>query len=447
MLLEPSMKQEQKLSLSYRQTLSLQVLAMNTSELNDYIEEQQLENPILEVQKEHESYEELAAIGQYFQSAAFDEKQNTFEDEEEYQQELPYSDVEPLKDYVISQLKPGACSDSDLPVLTFLIDSLDDHGYLPLSAEQTANLTGASAEQAARMIELLQSLEPVGIGARDLKHCLSLQAEARNAAPEVFSLIDNDLEDISHGYYQRISKDLGISVKKIKECVLFIQTLNPIPINGFSRGHVEYIVPDVIFTCQDGEWNVEVNDRWVGSIGISSLYIEMAKAVDDPELKKYFSQKIDAARFVLQCVEQRRHTLEQVSRYILEYQLGFFQGTQPLRPLTMRQIADALSIHESTVSRTLRTKFAATPRGTFPLKSCLDDSLSRTDGQTKHGRSETMEALSAMIQKEDPAHPYSDSTLSAMLENAGYPVSRRTVTKYREILGISNAFARKYQTN
>ena len=113
----------------------------------------------------------------------------------------------------------------------------------------------------------------------------------------------------------------------------------------------------------------------------------------------------------------------------------------------MRQIADALSIHESTVSRTLRTKFAATPRGTFPLKSCLDDSLSRTDGQTKHGRSETMEALSAMIQKEDPAHPYSDSALSAMLENAGYPVSRRTVTKYREILGISNAFARKYQTN
>lgn len=149
MLLEPSMKQEQKLSLSYRQTLSLQVLAMNTSELNDYIEEQQLENPILEVQKEHESYEELAAIGQYFQSAAFDEKQNTFEDEEEYQQELPYSDVEPLKDYVISQLKPGACSDSDLPVLTFLIDSLDDHGYLPLSAEQTANLP-----------ELLRSRQP-----------------------------------------------------------------------------------------------------------------------------------------------------------------------------------------------------------------------------------------------------------------------------------------------
>ena len=445
MILEQSVRQEQRMQLSQKQTLSLQVLAMNNSELDSYVQVQQLENPILEVHKESRSYDELTAVGQWFRSTKTYDRTGAFEDEEEFRKERSYSDVEPLRSHILGQLPLGEYESRDLRLMEFLIDSLDSRGYLPLTAEQTALLTGVSEEKAQEAISRLQSMEPIGLGAHDLIECLELQARARGAEPEVYTLIENYLEDIGECRYHRISKDLGISVKKIKECVLFIKSLNPIPINGFSRGDVEYIHPDVIFSWQPGEgWQVEINDGWIGSIGVSALYIQMSKEVDDPEIKKYFAQKIDAANFVVHCVEQRRSTLEKVSRFLLEYQSDFFSATGPLKRLTLRQIAEALSFHESTVSRALKDKYVASPRGTFLLKNCLMGGITTADGEKEISRSEILDKLQELIRSEDRAKPYSDSTLAVLLEEAGMPISRRTVTKYREELHIPNAFARRY---
>ena len=442
MILEQSLKQEQRLQLSQKQTLSLQVLAMNTTELNSYVEEQQLENPILDVQRQHNSYEEMVAVGQWFRSTKTYEQTGKFEDEEEYQSEPVYQDAEPLKEFVTGQLPPDNPEDL-LELIDFLIDSLDNRGYLPLDVEQITALTGADPEKVKIAVSLLQSLEPAGIGAFDLNHCLILQARAKKASPAVLTMIEKYLEDIGEGHFNRISKDLGISVKKIKEYVFFIKSLNPIPINGFSKGDVEYIVPDVIFTCHDGEWQIEINDNWIGSIGVSNMYMSMANEVDDPEIQKYFSQKIEAANFVVRCVEQRRSTLKQVSEYILNHQLDYFNRTGALRPLALHQIAEALSIHESTVSRALKDKYVASPRGTFALKRCLVGGISSSDGEKNTSRSQVLDKLKELVQNENPAKPLSDSNLAVLLEESGMMISRRTVTKYREELGIPNAFARR----
>jgi len=443
MNMEQLLKQEQRLTLSPRQALSLEILSMDNSMLEAYIEEQQLENPILEVQKERDSYEEMAALGKWFQKNQWNQNTRIAEVKESELEEGLHNGVDSLKNHLLGQLCVNTCTEEEMKILDFLIDSLDDRGYLQLSPEQVAGLMHTTVFTAQKCICLLQTLEPDGVGAAGFIQCLLLQAKKRGADQEVQTLIEKYMTDIGEGHFKKISREMGISKERINESILFIRSLNPIPINGYSQNRTEYIVPDVIFLYHDGEWQVEINDSWIGSIGISSMYMKMAKEEKDPEILNYFAKKIEAAHFVIKCVEQRRNTLKNVSQFILDFQKDFFAGTGALKPLNLKQAANALGIHESTVSRTLKDKYVAGPQGTLLLKRCFDRGLAGAGDSREASKKQVMDRLHSLIQEEDKKKPYSDQMLAELLEQEGICISRRAITKYREAVGVPNAYVRK----
>ncbi len=356
-----------------------------------------------------------------------------------------------LQEYLIEQLAFFEAPPRILSLARFLIAQLDEKGYLTTPLEQLAtlynqatdeNVTVAELEQALRLV---QQLEPRGIGARNLKECLLLQLTSDIPNVHILRiLIEDYLEDIQHNRLPLIQKKTGFNLQAIQRAIEQLRRLNPRPAAAFAPQAERYVVPDLIVEQDEkGEYQVRLVDDYVPELRISKRYLEMRQQARDPKTREFLAKKIQAARWLKEAIEQRKRTLEKVARAILRRQKDFLEkGPEHIVPLRMQEIADEVGVHVTTVSRAVDDKWIQTPRGLFPLRRFFGGGVTTAQGEEVAWETIKQKLLD-LIQHEDKAHPYSDEELVQKLAEQGLPVARRTVTKYRKLLNIPSSRQRR----
>jgi RNA polymerase sigma-54 factor len=304
-----------------------------------------------------------------------------------------------------------------------------------------------SEEEVEDILGLVQKLDPPGVAARDLRECLLLQVTEETPHSEVVrTLLENHLEDIEHNRLPYIQQKTGYDLALIKEAIEVIRHLNPRPGAEFAPDTNRYVVPDVsVERKDDGTYEIKLLDDWVPEVHISSRYVAMCKDRNaDKDTREYLKKKIQDAMWLRESIEQRRSTLEKVSRAIIERQKPFLdRGPEHIQPLKMQEIADQIEVHVTTVSRAVDDKWIQTPRGVFPLKRFFGGGKEKTDTHEVVAWEVIKQKLLEIIDNEDKSNPLSDEDLVNRLQEVGYPVARRTVTKYRKMLKIPSSRQRK----
>lgn len=312
---------------------------------------------------------------------------------------------------------------------------LDDNGYFPYKAEDIAGVSGYDLEMIEKCLGDLKELDPPGIFAEDLSECLILQLKRAGVEdPILYEIADKYMGEILKGHLSTITRKLHISTAAAREYMRILSMLNPKPLTGGSR-ETQYIVPDILVVREDGTWKAKLNDRWMGDHHLNDYYLRMIGEAQDGELKAYFAEKLKRARYVLDCVEQRRETILKIVYAILDYQSDYFLKNAPLKPMTQEDIAELLHLHATTVSRAVRGKYLQYQR-TVLLNDLFCTSVSKGESVTSE---DVKDRIRTLVQKENKDSPLSDAGLQKRLSEEGISVSRRTVAKYREQMGIPDS--------
>jgi RNA polymerase sigma-54 factor len=346
-----------------------------------------------------------------------------------------------------------------------ILGNLDEDGFLGTTPEQIIETLNTSIREAAERMDrdtdelpyytlaegeaaitLIQGLEPPGVGARDLRECLLLQFKARGEEGTLAArLVREFFEELVAHRWSDLAKRLGVTPQEVQAASDAVAKLNPKPTGAEANGKADYITPDFVVEKVGGEYLVFINDADLPRVRISRIYQEMArdKKKFDAEQKEFVANKLNAAQWLVSAIEQRRQTMLKVMTFIVERQHDFFEkGVQFLKPLTLREVADAIGMHESTISRVTNDKYAQTPRGVLPLKYFFSSGLATVDGDdvSARGIKATIETL---VKNEDPYNPLTDQAIVERLEADGIQIARRTVAKYRDQLGVLSARMRK----
>ncbi len=356
-----------------------------------------------------------------------------------------------LQDYLNDQVGFLDADAAELEIIRLLISHTDERGYLSTPLEEIARNLGEAVPVARleQALAKLQKLDPPGVGARDYKECLLLQVNNETPHREVVrTLILHHLEDIQHNRMPVIEKKTGYDLDTIRAAIEVLKHLNPKPGAAFTSDNIPYVVPDILVDRKDdGEYEVKLVDDWTPNIYISRRYLEMYRDKSaDPKAREFLKRKFQSAQWLIDAIEQRRSTLIKVTRAIIQHQRAFLdRGPEHIEPLKMQQIADQVGVHVTTVSRAVDDKWVQTPRGIFPLKRFFGGGTHTASGEEVAWET-IKQKLLEIIANEDKASPLSDEDLVNKLGEAGYPVARRTVTKYRKMLNIQSSRQRKVWT-
>jgi RNA polymerase sigma-54 factor len=330
----------------------------------------------------------------------------------------------------------------------YIIYNLDDRGYLKLDLAEVVRDFGGDAtlDQAEEALALVQKLDPPGVGARDLRECLLLQLTPDVPCRDILHvLLANHLDDLHQNRLPAIEKRTGIPIEKIKEAIEHLRRLNPHPGSRFAPESAQYVLPDLIVEGNEhGGYDVRLVDDHTPQLAISRYYQKQLKNKStDPAAREFIQKRIQSARWLIESIEQRRNTLLKVARAIIDHQKDFLdKGPESIEPLKMQQIADRVGVHVTTVSRAVDDKWVQTPRGIFSLKRFFGGGTTTADGE-EVAWDTIKQKLLEIIAKEDKQNPLSDEEIVEELGRHGFPVARRTVTKYRRTLRIPSSRQRK----
>ena len=478
---------KQELKINPRLYQAMDLLYMPLLDLQQHLKQELLNNPFLEMvepeeeEEENETESEPAVEG----SAEETEKQHSDEidweeilldgfdtggrkeehEEREYYEPVTV-DSRDLSDHLRDQITLLDLSPRQVVFAEEFIGNIDEDGYLKASIEEIVNgvndMVKSAAEaderemdddlplytmdEAVDMLAIIQNLDPPGVGARDLRECLMLQLKEAGLEQSVpYRLVRDCFDELINHRWSEISKRFGISPSDVQKAADEIQKLDPKPGIKYSDLSDNYIIPDLIVDKIDAKYHVFLNDANLPRLKLSKTYQEIArdKKKFDGENKEFISNKLNSANWMIQAIEQRRQTMLKVMNYIVDRQRDFFEkGVQFLKPLTLREVAEVINMHESTVSRVTNEKFVLTPRGVLPLKFFFSSGLSTTAGEDVSAR-----GIKAQIQKlvadEDAKHPLTDQAIVNILKQNGVQIARRTVAKYRDQLGVLSARMRK----
>ena len=458
MELSMSMKQTQTLSPQMMQ--SMEILQMGSQELLEYIQDQVQENPVLEMEEKYGKGDDTAVLQRKLEWLESTDAQNRYY----HQQDTENDEKDPISNYgtvdereenlylyVLSQLEVMDLEPELLPVGRFLVESLNQNGWLDESVEDLAEELGKPVEEVEKALAAVQSLEPAGVGARNLSECLVLQLQRRHEDSELAIRIARDyLDPLSKSRYGLIAKSLGVCQEEVRTACDLIRTLNPRPGGGFAaRENLVYINPDLFVVNFPDHFELLTNDYFFPDLNISGYYCRMLKSTEDNEVKDYLMGKVRQAKWVVHSIEQRRSTLLRCAECILELQEEFFRrGPGHLKPMCLADIAQKVGVHESTVSRTVRDKYLQCASGVYPLSYFFSRSLgapaARPGTEENTSSPDFAKALlKKLIGGEDKHKPLSDQKLCERMAREGCELSRRTVAKYRDELGIPSTTGRK----
>ena len=481
----------QELKVNPRLYQAMDMLYMPLLDLQQHLKQELMSNPFLELvepeEEEAEAGEETAAEADAQAEAEQPETPERADSDDESQWEdilLNGFDVggqreerddrehfEPttvatrgLDDHLREQIRLLDLSDRDELLAEEFIGNINEDGWLAASLEEilaginreverAAEAAGDEREvplftppEAERMLRTIQSLDPPGIGARTLHECLLLQLKDSGLEGTLSEVLvrDHFQELIAHRWVE-IGRKLGVPPGEVQGAADAVAKLNPKPGRAFAEGGDNYVIPDLIVEKVEGEYLVFINDANVPRLKLSKSYQDIArdKKKYDAESKEFITSRMSAAQWLIQAIEQRRQTMLKVMHFIVDRQREFFEkGQQALRPLTLREVAEAIGMHESTVSRVTNEKFAQTPRGVLPLKYFFSSALKSSDGEDVSARA-IRATIEKLVAEEDPKNPLTDQALVELLERDGVQIARRTVAKYRDQLNVLPARMRK----
>ena len=450
---------KQTQTFSQRMIQSAEILQMTSQELNTYINELALENPVIDIvepptaEEQRESIEQQEWLNSFNEENYYLYQRQNNDDDYDFKSSwnINTDDGETLQDYLWSQLITENFTDQETEIIKFMLECLDNKGYLEESIETIASYFGTDTEIVEDLLSDLQALDPSGVCARTLEECLKLQLERRDMlTPVLESIIDNCLEMVAKNQIPAIARKLRLSPTETAGYCQIIKSLNPKPGVSFSsRDQLRYIIPDVTIVKFKDHFDILLNESMYPTIELNSYYRQMNQNPESSELKEYLGNKIRQAEWVKQCVTQRGKTLMQVSRAILEHQEEFFTfGPAHLNPLRLADIAQELDIHESTVSRAVSKKYLQCSWGVYPMNFFFSRSVAVQESSSESGTQSVTAAdikrvLREIIEEENKKKPYSDRLLGEKLAERGISISRRTVAKYREEEGIADASGRK----
>lgn len=436
------LQQKQNQTLSLNQIQSLRILSMDNDELFEFIQNEFVENPVMEINPPLEN-PQLKMIGDFFSHLDNNTSDGTEKNEKPEFQDM-FDPSATLKDNLLSQLTHYPFTSTQQKLMEFLINSLDENGFLETTSEEISLTSHVPINQVNDCIAILQSLDPAGVGAANFKQSLILQAKRLNKCDAILeTLINEYMPQIASGQFNTISKLLKLKRTTLANYIHFIKTLNPRPCKEYGNYRPQYVIPDIIFTYDHNTWTVTINDNWSGSIGISRLYAAYSKSSCDQITAMYIEKKIKRVRFITNCIEQRRNTLLNLSQYIINKQQAFLLKKGPLINLTAKAAARDLNIHPSTVSRAIHNKYIQTPTGSFPFKYFFQKDLLKKNASDSTISAEAIKKqLRLFIDNEPKNAPYSDAQLVDLFAQKGIPLSRRTISKYREECNINNSYER-----
>lgn len=451
-----TLTQTQKLIMTPELQQAIKILQLSALELDEYIENELLENPLLDLHEDIADNQESPEQSEnddeidweeYFQnnlgtgSYSFTQGKKEKPDYDNFISQAPS-----LQEHLIMQLHVSSDSKENFKIGEFLIGNIDKCGYLTTSIEETAQFLQVSQDKVKEALKLVQSFDPAGIGARNLSECLLIQLEQRGIKnPKLVALINNHLEDIAETRYNRIAESLDITLAEVQRLKDIVITLDPKPARNFSSTiDTQYIVPDATVKKIDDEYIVIMNDCSSPRLSINSYYRSLLISEDrESNISKFLSNRFDSAMWLIKSIEQRRITLSRVINSIVKVQRDFLDyGLAYLKPLTLKEIANRIDVHESTVSRAINGKYVQTPRGVFPLKFFFQSGLDNVNGTTTSTES-IKKIMEDIIDAEDSHKPLSDQKIADKLKQKGIIISRRTVAKYRDELGIPASTKRK----
>ena len=428
--LSQQQKQVQKLALTQKLQQSIQVLQFSTEELTTFIDNQALENPLMEV-----------SAPDY--TSTYSKPRTSTGTEMNYLNQIPDTNVS-LFEHLIDQVHLNYRDTYLRSLVLFLVEYIDLNGYLTISLEEAQAQTSGTAIQLLDALTLIQQLDPAGVGARNLQESLMLQTERDDFAPALAYLILEEYFDaLVNRKWESIAKELTISLADVQAVFDYIQTLTPTPGASFGSTEGLYIIPDLTVVVADGDVHVKSNRKAAPEIKFQQNYFDQMKQSGDKEVAAYLKTKQQDFEWLKKMVEQRGDTIYNVGRLIVNHQKEFFlDETHPLKPLILKDIAEALDIHESTVSRAVNGKYLESEFGVFELKHFFSQKLSSASGED-YSTSNIKNRLQALIEQEDKAKPLSDQKLVDLLKAEKIDLSRRTVAKYREALKIPSSSKRK----
>lgn len=468
-----TIEQTQKLTMTPELIQAIQILQYNSQELEDFVSKEIMENPILEMDNTvpNDSRENLKdPESSMSEELMYKEAERDDIDLREKIAESEYDDIsyrqwehrvsnedvvsfdqytskeETLQDYLLLQLTFSDLKDRDKKIGRYLVEGIDDNGYLTVDTDQTAAAFGVKACTVERILKVIQGFEPVGVGARSLEECLLIQLEAKGFKDESLDyVIKNHLNDLAENKIQYIAKSIGLTVLQVQAMADLIRTLDPKPGMAYSSGEqIRYVVPDVIIEKEDDGYEIVTNDSTIPSLKVSSYYVNLVKNnKDDEDLQKYLNDKYNSALWLIKSIEQRKRTIFKVSEAVMKLQTEFLEkGEKYLKPMTLKQIADAVGVHESTVSRSINGKFIQTPRGVYEIKYFFSSGVGSGSGEGLSSNS-IKTFIKEIIDGEDPKKPCSDQDMVEILSEKGIEISRRTVAKYRESMNILSSSKRR----
>lgn len=350
-------------------------------------------------------------------------------------------------DQLIMQLHLAVDDPFDTEIGEYLIGNLNPDGFLAVELEEVARVFDIEPERVKPVLDVIQSFDPPGIGARNLQEALLLQLKARNQEDTlVADIVRDHFDALKNRKFAEIARDLRVSPREVQEMAEEIGHLDPRPGLSTLGNEARYVTPDLVVDKVDGEYVVYLNDSNIPRLRISQAYVEelnRSRGGGDSETREFILGKLNSAKWLIQTIEQRRRTIVKVMQCIVEEQRDFFEkGPVALKPLTLQQVATQIGMHESTVSRVTTNKYVQTPRGVFELKYFFSSSLDTDDGDSMSSKA-AKTRISEIIAGEEKTRPLSDQKIVDMLKADGLNIARRTVAKYREQLGILPARMRK----
>ncbi len=498
MSMKPTMqlRMQQQLVMTPRLQMALKILQVSTLELEQFLKQELLQNPLLEATDDGDEIEsEEQEEGEEGQSSdkeqgegddeaapsepaveqpkevAADETDRTGETEaatedldwddymddvyaHAYGQNLEREDddryervpiaVSTFEDQLKHLLHMECTDERLLGVAEYIIDELGADGFVRDSLEEIAEALHIGVELVEEALRLVQSLDPPGIAARDIKECLLIQLSRKGMGDGLAARVVKEcFEELKACKHDQMRRRLGVSVDDLRAAVNEVSKLDPRPRTDPDPGSIDYITPDLIVEDIDGERVVYLNDQDVPRVRINPTYRRILSSGTESEEKEFITKKLKAARWIVQSIENRRRTMVRVMESITRAQSGFFdKGVSALKPLTLQQIADDVSMHESTVSRVTRGKYVQTPRGTFELKYFFSSGI-RTSNGTEIASKAVRDSMREIISNENKQKPMSDQKVAEELSRRGFRISRRAVAKYRDQMGVLPARLRK----
>ena len=433
--LNNNISQRQQNTLTPKMVEQLKILQMSNLELENYLEQELIDNPILEVDNlEEVSEDELSQWANIYENRHT--KQNNYSELKDFT-EYTSTSVS-LREFLVSQVKENDFPDRFRKVILYLIENIDEKGYLITTVGEVAADLKTSEKLMIKALRFIQELEPAGVGARNLKECIYLQLKRKNQInDDITNIIKNYLSLLARRSYNEISAKTGLSKDKIIKIHSIIKTTDPKPGQRFSNeAKSEYIKPELLVQQSKQGYIVMFSYDWNIDIKLNSSYKKMLEtSTSSKEVNKYIKTKMQKAIDTIRAVEQRKDTIIKVATYIINYQGDFFrEGYKKIKPLTMKMVADNVGLHESTISRTVNGKYIQTPKGIFELKYFFSNKIESRE--SNNSSIYIKKSFEKIINSEDKSKPLSDEQIRKLLETEGIKVARRTIAKYREKLKI-----------